>query len=221
MPEVKNQMVDLDNLEMFSEVASIDPEANFSDMPSLPPEFDAAGNKIKYMVVPRFVLTEDGKYLKRQPPKNKPDAPMSECNIQVNAEYVIEDEGMPWHHTRVRAWPSTRVTNAGTSEIDSILKAYTGTPGIGLTNGQKAKSLCEKIAAGIPFRITLRWEATEVATQEERDAGEFKNPFLRGMKNFPTRVLPDGSVSYDELDVNPATKKQARTQVRVEAYWPL
>jgi len=220
MAESQNQMVDLDDLQMYSEVQTVDPNAEFGGF-SLPPEFDSEGKKIKYLCKARFLPGTDGKFIKRSPPPDNKSAPMSQWNLQIAVEYVIEDEGMPWNHTRVRAWPSTRVF-AGTSEIDALLKAWAGgnPVGVGLSNGQKAAKAIEKINAELPFRITGHWEAGETATQEEKDAGEYPKSFLKGMRNFPMRKLADGSVAYDELSENPATKRACRTNFRVDAYWP-
>lgn len=218
MPDQQmDQIIDIDALSLFSEVEDINPEANFNDQPPLPPEFDGSGAPIRYLTVMKLIQdAKTGAVAKpKQTNQGKP-------YLMLSLDFLIEDEGMPWHGTGVRSWPSTMVGRAGTSEIDSLLKALTGAPGLGMSHGQKVQTVLQYINAGKPVRITGRWEAAETLPKEEREAGAaYPKPFVRGMINFPKRALPDGSVVYEELENNPDTGKPCQTNFRITGYWPV
>lgn len=218
MPDLQmDSIIDMDALSLFSEVEDINPEADFTDRPPLPPEFDSNGTPIRYLVTMKLI--QDSKTGAVAKPKQ---TSQGKAYLMLSLDYLIEDEGMPWNGTGVRAWPSTMVGRAGTSEVDSLLKALTGSPGLGMSHGQKVQTVLQYINAGKPVRISGRWEATETLSKEEREAGaDYPRPFVRGMANFPKRVLPSGSEVYDELENNPATGKPCQTNFRVVGYWPV
>lgn len=225
-----NTQINLAELELFAEADNtIDPNANIDDAPPLPPEFDENGKEIKYLVTPEMVTDE------------KSGAPVKVIQFKNGDRDVqglqflglichVMDEGKPWNKTRLRSWPSTRV-RSGTTEVDQILKAYLGqqyaSAGAHLwAIGVKVKYLAEQFAAQRPFRVTLQWEASKPKKNADGSAALRPNGqqdyerVRKGMKNFPTHTLADGRVVFEQLESDPATGEEVRTDARIVSYYP-
>lgn len=222
--------IDLSELALFVEAeANIDPEANMDDAPPPPPEFDSEGREIKYLVTPEMI-TDKATQKQVKVIKYQSAGRDVQGLAFFGLDCTIIDEGKPWNKSRLRSWPSTRLMNQ-TTEVDQILKAYLGGQYASERAylwpvGKKVNYLVEQFSAQRPFRVTVRWECSAPkknadGTPSLNDAGkqEYEN-VRKGMKNFPTRELQDGTVVHVPLTEHPTTGEEVRTQARIISYYP-
>jgi hypothetical protein len=227
----KDTPIDLAELELFAEAEqAIDPEANMDDAAPPPPEFDAEGRDIKYLVIPEVVTDKTSQ---RQ---------VKTITYKSNGRDVtglqfyglicsIQDEGKPWNKSRLRSWPSTRLMNQ-TTEVDQIIKAYLGMQAYMANKahlwpvGQKVKFLMEKFSAQQPFRVTVRWEASHKKFDEQgnpvmKNGKQEYETIYKGMRSFPTRQAPDGTIVHVPIDAHPTKEGvEVQTQARIVSYYP-
>lgn len=140
-------------------------------------------------------------------------------------EWTIQDEGIPmppqFHQfkfvagQKLNSWPSTRVNErTNTTEIDAILRAYTGKTGYGYSVGDKMKAAYKLLTSAQPIRIATMWEAQQIVGKDQkpewtrRRMKNFWNPELKLYQ--AVSEVPDGKVQGAE----------ARTQAKIINYLP-
>lgn len=169
------QTLDLSNLnlEMEAPVDEVNPEANMEDTP--PPVDDG-----EWSAVPVLVANEDGSFVKLQKGDEKGPHPA------LAIDWVLRDprlEGTIHFDSKIRVWPSTRVGYNQTSEIDQLLKCYTGKSGAGMSRLQKVAAVIPFLQASTPLAIQTQWTAE---TPDPKDTSGKKTVVIRrGQKSFP------------------------------------
>jgi hypothetical protein len=170
---------DFSDLELLTDIGTevevINPDADMESV-VLPPEGK------KYVVIPKLIAMKGTETHYTKPNKAG--------KLQfVGIDWKIEDPGKPWHGQSSRTWPSTSLNRAGTTEVDVLLRAYTGKAGVGQMDKVKVGALGKILLAGQPIKVDIQWEAQlrvqgEPEDTEQKDKLNFK-VILRGMTKFP------------------------------------
>lgn len=206
------ESIDLSNLSLFGEVVEVNPEANLNDTPPPPPDSD-------YRATPELVTSDDGNFVKLgKPPKTGNGRPPLQL---IGVDWSIQAEGYPFDGAKIRTWPSTRMQQNRTTEIDVLYRAYTGRAAIGLTEGQKVQAVIEYLQAGQPLVVETEWAAQVMA--EETDENNNRT-VLRKMERFP-KDANGNYIPLVSMDQHPNAKLreelkgyEVRTQARIVNY---
>src|SRR5574337_846300 len=137
----------LDELSLYSEVqAGVNPDAELDARPAPPPEREDG-----YLAIPTLIPNEDGTPFKKREEKDKGGNVVAE-HPQLTVEFAIQDPGQRWDGAKFRSWPSTVVQRSQTTEMDAIIRAYTGQSPVGWSKGQKAKFCYDQFVGQAPIR---------------------------------------------------------------------
>jgi hypothetical protein len=212
MEDFSAQSIDLSQLDLVQEgtVDNINPDADFGDAP--PPVPDPAKGDF-WVAVPKLINFKGSESpLKTTKDSNNPNA----AHLMLQIEWELSDtrlEGSIWQGNKLRTWPSTRPGFSGTSEVDSLLRAYTGKAGVGMSRMEKIKTVLPFLQAASPVGLVTEWRS-EVA-QPTDDNPENTKIIRRGMAKHPIVEGTEANPVYKHIyeDV-----RYPNEEVRVRAH---
>jgi len=181
------QSVDLSQLDLVPEadvVDAINPDADFSDVPPPVPDPEKGD---AWMAKPKLINFKDTTSpLKTMKDSANPNA----HHLMLQVEWELVDsrlEGTIWEGNTMRTWPSTMPGRSGTSEIDTLLKVYTGKAGVGMSRKQKIEALVPYLQAEQPIKVVTEWRA-EIPEQDKEKLAkrpDATKTIKYGMGSFP------------------------------------
>lgn len=208
------QGIDLSQLDLVEEgsVDAINPDADFSDSPPPVPDLEKGD---AWVAKPKLINFKDlDAPLKTQKDPNNPNA----VHLMLQVGWVLCDprlEGTIWEDNELRAWPSTRPGFSGTSEVDTLLKIYTGKAGVGMSRKEKIHTLLPFLQAETPIGVVTEWRA-EIEDTRANARPDSTQVIKRGMRTFPK---VEGSEQYKHIFTDPRyPEAEVRTRAVVKAY---
>jgi hypothetical protein len=229
--------LDINALDQYNDVETIDPTASIYDQTPPPPDgwhqftvrivkdgIDQAKRIASDQfqgALGAFQFTDrDGKLQK---------------HLMLAIEFQVNEDGKLWNKQTIRQWPTTMKTGESTG-VDTLLRVLTGQAGVGLSHKDKILKLYAAIAAEPLVMGKTRWilQATELTPVLDKSgkpkvkgSGEEKTEykiFQYGMKSFPldaSKQWPDGTPKHRLLEEDPKEGHAARTKFEITDLRPI
>ncbi len=241
-PQSAGSPVDINSLDQFNDVETIDPDSSIYDSTPPPPD---GWHLLKLSVVKDGIAEKARiggeqfqnalgyfKFFDRDGKEQK--------HLMLVVDFQIAEDGKPWNKQSVRQWVNT-MKSGETTAVDTLLRVLTGQAGVGLANNQKMTKLYQAIAAEPVIQAKTRWilqaaEATPVLDKQGKqklkgsgaEKTEFK-VFKYGMASFPVdtdadgkpKLNADGSKRHRILEEDPEDGAAARTKFEIIDMRPL